>query len=54
MQDDGIGGAVVGAGTGLSGLIDRLEALGGTVRVSSPTDGGTRVEIGLHSRRPAP
>ena len=54
VQDDGIGGAAVGAGTGLSGLIDRLEALGGTVRVTSPTNGGTRVEISLHSAPSAP
>jgi signal transduction histidine kinase len=52
VQDDGIGGAVVGAGTGLSGLIDRLDALGGTFAVSSRAEGGTRVEISLHSRPP--
>ena len=39
VQDDGVGGAVVGVGTGLSGLIDRLDALGGTVAVSSPDRG---------------
>jgi signal transduction histidine kinase len=49
VQDDGIGGAVVGAGTGLSGLIDRLDALGGTFAVTSRTEGGTRVEITLRS-----
>jgi signal transduction histidine kinase len=49
VQDDGVGGAVVGIGTGLSGLIDRLEALGGTVAVTTPTEGGTRVEIRLRS-----
>jgi signal transduction histidine kinase len=52
VQDDGIGGAVVGAGTGLSGLIDRLDALGGSVAVSSPTGGGTRIEIGLPTAPP--
>jgi signal transduction histidine kinase len=51
VHDDGIGGAVVGAGTGLSGLSDRVEALGGTFGVMSPTEGGTRVEIRLHSAR---
>ncbi len=54
VLDDGIGGAVVGAGTGLSGLSDRLDALGGTFAVSSRTEGGTRVEITLRSRRPLP
>jgi signal transduction histidine kinase len=49
VQDDGIGGAVVGIGTGLSGLIDRLDALGGTVAVSGRNEGGTRVEIRLRS-----
>jgi signal transduction histidine kinase len=53
VQDDGIGGAVVGTGTGLSGLIDRVDALGGTFAVSSPTGGGTRVEITLRSTPPA-
>ena len=52
VEDDGVGGAVVGVGTGLSGLIDRLDALGGTVSVTSRSEGGTRVEIGLSS--PAP
>ena len=49
VQDDGVGGAVVGVGTGLSGLIDRLDALGGTVAVSSQPGIGTRVEIRLRS-----
>jgi signal transduction histidine kinase len=49
VQDDGIGGAVVGAGSGLSGLIDRLDALGGTFVLDSRTEGGTRVEITLRS-----
>ncbi len=52
VLDDGVGGAVVGVGTGLSGLIDRLDALGGTVSVISPSEGGTRVEIGLSSTAP--
>jgi signal transduction histidine kinase len=43
VVDDGMGGAVVGAGTGLPGLADRVEALGGTLRVDSPRGGGTRV-----------
>ncbi len=52
VQDDGVGGAVVGAGTGLSGLIDRIEALGGTFAVVSTAGGGTRVEIELPCARP--
>jgi signal transduction histidine kinase len=41
--DDGIGGADSERGSGLRGLADRVEALGGRLRVWSPRDGGTRV-----------
>jgi signal transduction histidine kinase len=41
--DDGIGGADTERGTGLRGLADRVEALGGRLRVWTPTGGGTRV-----------
>jgi signal transduction histidine kinase len=41
--DDGIGGADVDAGSGLRGLADRVEALGGRLRVWTPPGGGTRV-----------
>jgi signal transduction histidine kinase len=53
VQDDGIGGAVLGDGTGLSGLVDRIDALGGTLVLRSPTAAGTRVEIELPSGRSA-
>jgi signal transduction histidine kinase len=53
VQDDGIGGAVVGDGTGLSGLVDRIDALGGTLALRSTTAAGTRVEIELPSGRSA-
>ena len=43
IADDGVGGADPGSGTGLRGLGDRIEALHGTVRVSSPPRGGTVV-----------
>ena len=43
IRDDGIGGAAVGAGTGLLGLVDRVEALDGTLTVVSPESGGTTV-----------
>lgn len=45
--DDGVGGADPGAGTGLRGLADRLEALGGTLAVDSPPGRGTRVTAEL-------
>ena len=43
VVDDGIGGADTERGSGLRGLADRVEALGGTLRVWSPRGGGTRV-----------
>jgi signal transduction histidine kinase len=43
VRDDGCGGADVGAGSGLRGLDDRVQALGGTLRVTSPAGRGTVV-----------
>jgi signal transduction histidine kinase len=45
IQDDGVGGAVLGAGTGLTGLVTRLDALGGTLVVDSPPGGPTRLRM---------
>jgi signal transduction histidine kinase len=47
VGDDGIGGAAAGGGSGLRGLADRVEALGGRLTVSSPPGRGTtlRAEI---------
>jgi signal transduction histidine kinase len=47
ITDDGVGGAVIGGGTGLSGLADRVEALGGTLELDSPPGGGTRLSAYL-------
>jgi signal transduction histidine kinase len=47
IADDGIGGADPGAGTGLRGLADRIEALGGRLEVESPAHGGTRLRAVL-------
>jgi PAS domain S-box-containing protein len=44
VADDGVGGANPGAGSGLHGLADRVEALHGHLRVESPPGGGTRLE----------
>jgi signal transduction histidine kinase len=41
IRDDGIGGADSGRGSGLVGLTDRAEALGGRLKVCSPIDSGT-------------
>jgi signal transduction histidine kinase len=47
VTDNGIGGASADAGSGLAGLVNRIEALGGQLIVSSPPGGGTtlRAEI---------
>lgn len=47
VRDHGCGGAVPGAAgsTGLAGLAQRLEVVGGSLRVDSPTGAGTRVVI---------
>ena len=44
IVDDGIGGADSERGSGLRGLADRVEALGGRLRVWTPHGGGTRVQ----------
>ncbi len=41
VSDDGAAGADPAAGTGLRHLIDRVEALGGTLDITSPRSGGT-------------
>jgi PAS domain S-box-containing protein len=43
VRDDGIGGADATRGSGLIGLTDRVEALGGTIRVQSRSGAGTEV-----------
>ena len=49
IRDDGLGGADPSRGTGITGLKDRVEALGGTISVLSPPGHGTT----LHVRLPA-
>jgi signal transduction histidine kinase len=43
VRDDGIGGASADTGSGLRGLADRVEALGGRLQVWSPRERGTRL-----------
>jgi signal transduction histidine kinase len=47
VRDDGVGGADPERGSGLRGLADRVEALGGRLLVWSPHGGGTRVRAEL-------
>ena len=44
IVDDGVGGADTERGSGLRGLADRVETLGGRLRVWTPLGGGTRVQ----------
>jgi signal transduction histidine kinase len=43
IRDDGVGGAAIGNGSGLNGLIDRVGVLDGTLEVDSPRGAGTLV-----------
>jgi signal transduction histidine kinase len=45
IRDDGVGGADTTRGSGLIGLQDRVEALGGEVKVISPLHDGTTLDI---------
>jgi signal transduction histidine kinase len=47
VADDGAGGADPAGGSGLRGLADRVEALGGRIRVDSPPGRGTRLTAQL-------
>jgi signal transduction histidine kinase len=47
VEDDGVGGAEAGGGSGLTGLVDRVEALGGRLALRSPPGGGTSLAIEL-------
>jgi signal transduction histidine kinase len=47
VRDDGQGGADASTGSGLTGLVDRVEAIGGRIRIHSPPDAGTSVHIKL-------
>jgi signal transduction histidine kinase len=52
VRDDGRGGADVGHGSGLIGLSDRAEALGGRLSLHSPPGAGTAMEIALPLNAP--
>jgi signal transduction histidine kinase len=43
VADDGVGGAEMGRGSGLGGLTDRVEAVGGRLDITSPKGEGTRI-----------
>jgi signal transduction histidine kinase len=60
VADDGVGGAAPSRGSGLIGLVDRVEALGGRLVLDSPAGRGTTISIELPpesptmAERPAP
>jgi signal transduction histidine kinase len=45
VSDDGIGGADPSKGSGLTGLTDRVEALGGQIQIVSPIGTGTSLHV---------
>ena len=47
VRDDGVGGADPSRGSGMTGLKDRVEALGGTISVHSPPGRGTTLHVRL-------
>ncbi len=47
IRDDGIGGAAAGKGSGLTGLIDRVEALGGKLTIQSRPGSGTSLLVNI-------
>lgn len=47
IGDDGLGGADPSGGSGLTGLLDRVDALGGRFALDSPRCGGTTISVEL-------
>jgi signal transduction histidine kinase len=47
VRDDGRGGADFSGGTGLVGLKDRVEAIGGRIYLDSPRGAGTSLRVEL-------
>jgi signal transduction histidine kinase len=52
VADDGVGGADAAGGSGLRGLADRVEALGGSLEVVSPAGAGTSLRAEIPAARP--
>jgi len=53
IRDDGVGGADPSLGSGLTGLRDRIEALGGRIQIESPPASGTLIEVEIPIAGPA-
>jgi signal transduction histidine kinase len=52
IADDGVGSARPTTGSGLEGLRDRVEAIGGTLEIESPAGRGTRILASLPATPP--
>lgn len=52
ISDDGVGGADPRRGTGLIGLKDRVDTLGGTISFASAAGAGTTIRVKLPGARP--
>jgi signal transduction histidine kinase len=53
VRDDGVGGADASRGSGLTGLRDRIEALGGRIQIESQTGSGTLIDVEIPIAGPA-
>ena len=53
IRDDGVGGADSNRGSGLTGLRDRIEALGGQIKIESPSGSGTLIQVEIPIGGPA-
>ena len=49
IRDDGVGGAHTQNGSGLIGLVDRVESVGGRITITSPPGAGTTVAVSLRA-----
>ena len=45
VRDNGVGGASLEAGTGMLGIGDRIDAVGGSLEIESPPGAGTTVTM---------
>jgi signal transduction histidine kinase len=54
VVDDGVGGAVASAGSGLQGLSDRVEALGGSLEIAGIAGHGTQIAAAIPVAAPSP
>lgn len=51
VRDDGVGGAASQRGSGLIGLHDRIEAIGGAIDITSPAGQGTLIQVSIPLQR---